>query len=232
MEETSPHDRDDLRAAPVNGQPAAEAPLSPEESEALIERERRSVHQQLEFPAGLAFAVWGVVWFVGFGLIYLASEGSPGPTIPLAVAWTVTGVLIAAGSAVSIVAGVRSASGIRGPSQRSGAMIGWSYTYGFIALGAIYGGLTQHGAPEDILALFWPAGVLLVLGVLTLGGGAYLRSRLQYGVGLALLVVAVASVVAGFPSNFLVVSLGGGGSFLAVGVLAFRRPDLFREGGR
>lgn len=64
-------------------------------------------------------------------------------------------------------------------------------------------------------ALLGPALSLLVVGLLYLGGGAVWRDRMQYGLGVWILAIDAVSVFAGVPGNYLLLSLAGGGGFLA-----------------
>ena len=55
----------------------------------------------------------------------------------------------------------------------------------------------------------------MVAGVLYLAGGALFADRVQYGLGAWMLAVGAGSVQAGWPANFAVLALAGGGGFLA-----------------
>ena len=77
----------------------------------------------------------------------------------------------------------------------------------------------------DAMTLLWSGSALLLVGVLYLAGGALFQDRFQYGLGLWMLVSGAASVYAGVPGNFAVVSLaGGGGLFLAATYFVLRHP--------
>ncbi|GAA4529547.1 hypothetical protein [Amycolatopsis samaneae] len=190
-------------------------PMSAEESLALIARQSEQVRRELRFdPARLLF-VWGVAWFVGWGLVYVATVGS---VVPGWVGGLVVSVLFVAAIGYSAYYGTRRNRGIRGPSRTAGGMYGWSWCVGYLALVAINVKIGKLGLSEESTSLLWTGSCLLLTGVLYLAGGAIFQDRLQYGLGVWIILAAVAGVLVGYPANFLVLALGGGGGLLAAAV--------------
>jgi hypothetical protein len=197
------------------------------ESLALIERQQREAQRRLGFNPTLILGLWGAAYLFGFGAIFLTYPTAVPLRLPGAVAGVLIGVLFAAATVISIVTGVRSGRGLRGPSRAAGAMYGWSWTLGFCALAAVNIGVTRLGLPDDAVTLLWSGSSLLLVGVLYLAAGALFQDRFQYGLGVWMLVSGACSVYAGVPGNFAVVSLaGGGGLLLAAGYFALRHPHL------
>ena len=197
--------------------------LSAGESMALIERQTEEAQRRLWFNPALILGLWGAAYLFGFGAIFLTYPTAVPLRLPGAVAAVILGVLFPAATVISIVTGVRSGRGLRGPSRAAGAMYGWSWTLGFCALAAVNIGVTRLGLPDDAVTLLWSGSSLLLVGVLYLASGALFQDRFQHGLGVWMLLSGACSVFAGVPGNFAVVALaGGGGLFLASGYFALR----------
>ena len=197
--------------------------LSAGESMALIERQTEEAQRRLGFNPALILGLWGAAYLFGFGAIFLTYPTAVPLRLPGAVAAVIIGVLFPAATVISIVTGVRSGRGLRGPSRAAGAMYGWSWTLGFCALAAVNIGVTRLGLPDDAVTLLWSGSSLLLVGVLYLASGALFQDRFLYGLGVWMLVSGACSVYAGVPGNFAVVALaGGGGLFLASGYFVLR----------
>lgn len=202
-----------------------ERELSAGESLALIEQQQAEAQRGLGLNPAVILGLWGSAYLLGFGAIFLTYPAALPVRLPGAVAGVVVGVLFAAATVTSIVMGVRSGRGLRGPSRAAGAMYGWSWTLGFCTLAAVNGGVSRLGLPDDAVTLLWSGSSLLLVGVLYLAAGALFQDRFQYGLGVWMLVSSACSVYAGVPGNFAVVSLaGGGGLLLAAGYFALRYP--------
>jgi hypothetical protein len=200
-----------------------EAHLSPEESLTLIEAQRSKTARSLWVDPSPILGAWGVAWIVGFGALYLTSHGGLGPVLPAWLAALVFLLLFAVAAVVSFGEQIRRGRGVEGPSQRIAAMYGWSWLLAFAGLFAIDLALGQHGLPSHLAPLLWTGSSLLVVGLLYLAGGMLWRDRLQYGLGVWVLVTGAASVAAGVPDNFAVLSLAGGGGFLIAAAIARTR---------
>jgi len=90
----------------------------------------------------------------------------------------------------------------------------WAWPVAFAGLFALNAGLAHQGMPVRLAALLWPASSAGTVGILYLAAGVLFRDLVHYGLGTWMLVVGAASVFAGAPANFAVLSLAGGGGFL------------------
>ncbi|HEX2297416.1 MAG TPA: hypothetical protein VHH34_02665 [Pseudonocardiaceae bacterium] len=186
--------------------------LSAAESLAVIERQRAQVGRELDVNPAVLYAVWGLAWALGFGALALtAAELVP---VPLWVGGVVFAAMLVAAMVITGVHIARATRGIRGVSAEVGAMYGWSWALGFGALAAINSALIGAGLTEDQVALLWPATSLLIVGVLYLAGGALWRDRVQFGLGVWVLLTDAVSVFAGVPGNYVVLAVAGGGGLL------------------
>src|ERR1035441_2263598 len=205
---------------------AAGEELSPQELLELIRTQHEGAARDLYVDPARILVSWGVAWALGFGAFYFASSRARWHFLPL---WAAAVVLVTF-SAVA-VAGVvtqmaRRGRGVQGPSRTAGARYGWSWPLAFAGVFALNIGLSQHGLPASLAPLLWPGSSAVVAGVLYLAGGVLFADRVQYGLGAWMLAVGAGSVQAGWPANFAVLALAGGGGFLAaaVFVLAPARP--------
>ena len=173
----------------------------------------------------LFYGPWGTAYLLGFGSVYLTYPSDLPLRVSGALAGVIVGVLFVVAMVVTVVTGTRAGRGVRGPSRMVAAMYGWSWTLGFGALAAVNIGLARTGLSDDAATLLWSGSSLLLVGVLYLAGGALWQDKFQYGLGVWMLVTGAASVFAGVPGNFAVVSLaGGGGLLLAAGYFLLRHP--------
>lgn len=197
--------------------------LSPAETLALIEAQRRTAARSLNVDPALILGAWGVAWLVGGGAVYLAANGWLGTVVPTWLAGVISGVLFAAAALVSFGEQVRRGRGVAGPSRRVAALYGWSWLLAFAGVFALNLALEQQGLPSHLAPLLWTGTSLLAVGLLYLAGGMLWGARLQYGLGLWVLATGAGSVAAGFPGNFAVLSLAGGGGFLVAAAVARAR---------
>lgn len=191
-----------------------EQPMSPADSLALINAQQAARARRKYLSGALLLGIWGLTYLISFGAFYLARG---------LVADILTGALFIAAVVFSAVFSARMGHGVRGPSQVTGAMYGFSWTLGILALIAINVGLQHQGLTNDQVILLWSGTALLVVGILYLSAGALMRSWPHYTVGAWTMIVGAVSVYVGVPGNFLILSLAGGGGFLAqAGYYAWR----------
>lgn len=194
-----------------------EGALTPAEALALAGREQSRMDATYLAPVAAILVSWGVAWGAGFALLWVEATTD---LIEPVVAWTIYTVLIIAAVVISAVLGARMGRGIRGGDDGFvGALYGVSWFAGSVAVAAVGAALQMAGADADIMAVYYPAGYALVVGVLYLAGAAMFRAVAMIPLGAWILVSGVAASFFGAPVNYLVMSIAGGGGFL-VGALA------------
>ena len=183
-------------------------------------QQRRTARELTPSPLGL-YLPWGLGYLVAFGAAWLASGPDaviPGPVTAVLVG--MAALLPPVGSALTVS---RSGRGLTGPSRRVGAMYGWTWFLGFVALTSVNLRLAASGIPPETMSLLWSGTALVLVGLLFLAGGVIWPGSGQYVLGLWILGTAVASVLVGYPTNFLVLAVLGGGGLVTTALVMHRR---------
>jgi hypothetical protein len=195
-----------------------ETTLDPAEQLRLVADQDARTRAALTPDERLLFAAWGIAWLVGFGVIWLAAPGREGGPILPVPGWSVGllfFLLLVTAGAVTAVHSVRVGRGVSGASARTGAMYGWGWFLGFAMLPAIVVGAERLGAPDEVTALLWPAVSALIVGLMYIGGAAAWDDPSQFVIGAWIMVTTAVGCLLGLAVLYLVMSLAGGGGFLA-----------------
>ncbi|WP_109210822.1 MULTISPECIES: hypothetical protein [Microbacterium] len=186
----------------------------------LVRAQQERVTRQLAAEVPLILAAWGVAWLVGFGLLWMIDGAKPAFAVPLPVAVVVFIVLMAGALVATALFGIRSGRGIRSSAEAAftGAVYGWSWTISFIALFVFGTALIRNGMPPDLANIYYPTASSLIVGLLYFVGGGIWRAKPLLWLGGWFIVVALVAPFFGYPTNYLVFALAGGGVFLAGGV--------------
>jgi hypothetical protein len=187
-------------------------PLDAAETLRMIHETQDRARAANEPDGRLLYALWGLAWLLGYGLLWFSSLRTGGT--PASWAFVAFGLGLAGAMAVTTVHSIRRSSGTRGVSARSGAMFGWAWFLGFVAYGFVMGGLGRAGASDEVMALAANAVACLVVGLLYLGGGACFQDLRLYLLGVWILVVAGIATFTSLPLTYAVMALAGGGGFL------------------
>ncbi len=175
--------------------------------------------------AALLFGLWGAVWLVGYGLLWLTALDDGSPTVWAAVAagvGTVTAMVVTAWHMV-----VRT-HGIRGRSAVQGAMYGWAWFVGFLAQGVIVSALAHAGATPVVITIAANAMATMVVGLLYLAGGVLWESAPMYALGAWVLLTGAFGSFAGIPGSYGVLAFAGGGGMLVAALLLQARRGARR----
>src|SRR5687767_4451942 len=112
----------------------------PGEALRLIERERGNVIRHVIPDPRLMYWPWGLTWLISFGLFFLRF-GPDGQTLVAMPGWvpltTMLALMMAAGIFTAVTS-ARSGRHISGPSNRQGAMYGFSWSVGFTGLAILF----------------------------------------------------------------------------------------------
>ncbi|MCI2239780.1 hypothetical protein MO973_37575 [Paenibacillus sp. TRM 82003] len=185
---------------------------------ALIEDQQRLVSRAVEPDPRLLYGAWGVAWLAGFGLVAAGGGRDPLIALPRALPEVVLGVLLTGAGLVTVVHSVRVGRGLSGPSTTSAVLYGWSWVLGFAALAAVNTAVAAASGDPAVAELLSPASAGVLVGVMYLFGGTLWREPVQFGLGAWLLLTTAVGALLGLPALLWVMSLAGGGGFLAVAV--------------
>ncbi|MFS4504963.1 hypothetical protein ACMA46_01885 [Clavibacter sp. Sh2141] len=191
----------------------------PRAMHALMEDQRRvAVDAQTSFVWIMEIS-WGVAWILGYTALWLI-DGSDAVRLPLPVAVGIFAGLILAASIVSLVLGVRGSTGLAttGEARWQGRVYGISWSVAMTSVYVLGMGLSFNGAPSEMLSIFYPSGFSFVAGLMLLSTAALFHSRSSLLLGSILVVAALAAPFAGYPGNYLVMAVVGGGAYLVTGV--------------
>jgi hypothetical protein len=192
----------------------------------LVAEQRARTQTALELDARVVLGAWGVAWFVGFGVFWLAADRDGGPllAVPPVVVGLLFGLLLLSAATTTAVMSARATRGVSGASSRTGAIYSCGWLLGFAMLPAIVLGADRLGASPEATALLWPAVSSLVVGLMYVAGAAAFADLTQFLVGAWIMVTTGVGCLLGLPALYLVMCVAGGGGFLvAAGVLAVRQ---------
>ncbi|WP_249713938.1 transporter [Rhizomonospora bruguierae] len=207
---------------PAAGHDAPPADLA--ESMRLIAAGRAAAARRLQPDPRLIFWPWAFSWIISFGLYFL--HYGPGGRVFVDLPGWVPGATLAAtlvgAGVVAGLAGARAYRHVFGNSSIRGAMYGWTWLLGYLAMGVILGRITPD-LPAPEAGLLWAAAAVGVTGLLHAAGGAIWLDRNLFALGAWITVTNLAGVLAGPGWHSLVTAVAGGGGLLVAGLLAWRR---------
>jgi hypothetical protein len=163
----------------------------------------------------VTFAVWGLLYIFGYGVVWLLVRGQHpvhGPA-PAAFA-TVT--LLAMMATLAGAEEARSETGVRGLSAIRRRAFMLSTVAGFAAMFALEGALFRAGASRPVLVVFEASAPIMVIGLLYLARASSASDWPVAGLGLWLVIVAAASGYAGPGAVWGVDAIAVGPAFLLV----------------
>ena len=193
--------------------------LDPAGMLALARNQQRSFSTQRgSFVAWISLA-WGVALVAGFLCLWAIDGLHPG----LPSAWGV-GIfigLIVVATIFSIVLGARGSRGIKANQTNTftGTAYGISWSLAMAALGVLGGALIANGLGGTLLLLFYSSAYTLLIGLQYFQAGVIWHAWSSIITGGWLVVVAAVAPFYGYPGNYLVLSIAGGGAFIVLAIV-------------
>ena len=170
----------------------------------------------------VTFLVWGLIWFFGDGLMWLAVRGQHPYHGPNPGGYAAT-VLLAVLVSLASVGQSRAETGVRGLS----AVRRWTFFLSALAgLGgafAIEGALVHAGASRPVVGVFEAVAPILVIGLLYLARFSAEQDWVMAGLGLWLVIVAAVGAYTGPQTVWAVAALAVGPAFLLTAAIEQRR---------
>lgn len=198
--------------------------LSPAESLALIGAQDRATRRALAVNEWVLYATWGLAWLVANGitsLVYQDGSAGSGSVWLVNLIWPVA---MGAALVVTMRHVSRRRAGVAGDGA-SGVLFGlaWLLSIAVAAgTGATVSGLVPAVDPA-LVRILPSVCIVLVIGTIYLLCGVLWGDRLQFVVGVWLVLVNAASLATGPDTYTLGMAVGGGGGFLVAALLAWQR---------
>lgn len=208
-----------------------DAALDPEAMLALLNDQRRSVEGQMAAFVPAIITLWGVIWLLGFTVLWLIDGLGPAFSLPLPLAIGIFVALLAVGIVVSAVLGIRSGRGIRGNATAAftGAVYGATWSVGAVAIVVFGQGLYVNGMDRELANIFYPVAFVVFAGIMNLVAGAIWHAVPSIILGVWTVLVAVIAPFFGYPTHYLVLALAGGLGYLALGIAMYVRLHRVRR---
>ena len=189
---------------------------------AIIAEAGSRARRTLQPDHRVTFLVWGVIWFLGDGLMWLAVRGQHPYHGPDPAGYAVT-VLLAVLASVAAVGSARAESGVRGPSVLRRWTFFLTVVAGIGAAFAIEGALVQAGASRPVVGVFEAVAPVAVIGLLYLARFSAGQDWVGAGLGLWLVIVAAAGAYAGPRNVWAVAALAVGPALVLAAAVEQRR---------
>jgi len=188
---------------------------------AIMAESEKQARRRLRPDYRVTFAIWGVLWLVGYGITWLVVRGQHPVSGPAPATFAAT-VLISALVAAATVEQARDESGVRGRSVTLRRIFFASFLLGFAGMFTLEGTLARAGASRPVLIVFEAAAPILVIGLLYLARSAAGLDWPVAVLGAWMVVVAAVSGYAGPRAVWGIDALAVGLAFLATAALLTR----------
>jgi hypothetical protein len=213
----------DEQAGRANGTDE-DGPMDAAQAAAIMQQAGDRARHEFGINHRRAFATWGVLIFIGYGLIWLTVHGQrpyhglkPGAFEAIC--------LISTFVAFTAVGSARSDRGVGGRSSVRWLIHVLAIFAGYAAMFTLEGALDHAGAGRPVLGVFQPAAPIIVLGLVYLTTAAYSMDWPVAGLGIWLIVVAATGGFAGPVTVWAIDALAVGLAFLVVAAI----PDRLRQ---
>lgn len=195
--------------------------MSVQEAAAVAQDARVRARRELVISAPLVYTAWGLVWFLGYGAMWLSARGQHPYRGPSGV--SIAAVFVLAGFAAAAVLFIahKATAGIDGQSVRYRRIIITTWVTGYLILLLVQAGISRSVSTRA-LAFVALAGPLVLAGLVYILASVLGRNRPAFALG-AWLVIAGACCAWLAPADILAMcALAGGGGFLVIAIIETR----------
>ena len=179
--------------------------------------------QQLTYRYPVLFTTWGLMYLLGYGVLWLSVLGQHPYVGPTSMALLSLTLIVAAAMAITVVLIGRAVSGIGGASARQRRVCVLASLVGFAGLFTLEAALAHAGASFAVLGVYGAAAPLLLTGVFCALGAALAQNWTALALGVWLVAVAAGSGFGGPVTVWAVDALASSAGFLAVAVVRLRQ---------
>ena len=201
---------------------AQEMNMNAADAAAIIAEADARARRTLQPDHRIALLVYGLIWFLGDGLMWLLVRGEH-PYHGVNPGGYAATVLLAVLVSLAAVGQARAETGVRGQSVVRRWTFSLTVLAGFGAAFAIEGALVRAGASRPVVGVFEAVAPIVVIGLIYLARFSAEQNWAVAGLGLWLVIVAAAGAYAGPQNVWAVAALAVGPAFLLTAALEHRR---------
>jgi hypothetical protein len=184
-------------------------------------RERAVRELRTNYP--LVFVVWGLIFLVGFGVIWLSVRGEHPYTGPAPYSLVILTLLLGAGGVITAVTVGRAITGIGGVSAVQRRVHSFALALGIVGVFTLEGALAHAHASNSLLSVYGAVAPMLVTGVVYMASTAVWQDWSTRSLGAWLVLVAAGSAYAGPVGVWGVAGLAAAVGFFVMAAVLRRR---------
>jgi hypothetical protein len=197
--------------------------LDPQAAFAIVAEARERALRELRASYPLLFAVWGLFFLIGYGVLWLSVRGQHPYTGPTPAALLVLILLLAAAGVTTVISAGRAFTGIGGASAAQRRVHGLALAIGVAGVFTLEGALAHAHASDSLLGVYGAVAPMLVAGVVYAASPAIWQDWSTRTLGGWLVLVAAGSAYAGPVGVWGVAGLGAAVGFWVMAAVARRR---------
>lgn len=197
--------------------------LNVHEAAAILTDARDRALRELRASYPLLFAVWGLFFLIGYGVLWLSVRGQHPYTGPTPVALLVLTLLLAGAAVTTVIIAGKAYTGIGGASAAQRRVHGLAVALGLVGVFTVEGGLAHAHASDSVLGVYGAVAPLLVAGVVYAASPAVWQDWSTRTLGGWVVLVAAGSSYAGPVGVWGVAGLGAAVGFWTMAAVARRR---------
>jgi hypothetical protein len=189
----------------------------------IMQQARDRAQRELTINRSAIFAAWGLVYLLGYGVVWLSVRGQRLYHAPAG--WALALLVVLAAMALAFTAAVtdRATSGVGGLSVMKRRIYSLALAAGLLGVIIMQVALRHNGAGQGVIGVFTASSPLLVAGVILVAGTAAWLNWYMFGLGIWLIAVAACSGFAGPAGAWAVDALAVGVPLLLMAVIPLAR---------
>jgi hypothetical protein len=197
--------------------------LDVHEAAAILADARDRALRGLRASYPLLFAVWGLFFLIGYGVLWLSVRGQHPFTGPTPAALLVLTLLLAAAAVTTVITVGRAVTGVGGVSAAQRRVHGFAIALGLVGVFTLEGALAHAHATDSLLGIYGAVAPMLMAGVVYAASPASWQDWSTRTLGAWVVLVAAGSAYAGPVGVWGVAGLGAAAGFWVMAVVVRRR---------
>jgi hypothetical protein len=190
---------------------------------AIMAEAREKAQHELTVRHPAVFMVWGLVYLIGYGVIWLTVRGQHPYRAPSGAAISGVFVLAAIGLAITASLVSRATSGVAGASDRQRRSYYLAVAVGYLGFILLDIALSHAGASQSVIGVFGASGPIYLIGIAFAVSSTTQTSWSVFGLGVWLIASAALSGFAGPRAVWGVLALAVGAGFLGAAAVQLAR---------